>query len=179
MAHFSATANFREFSEPAPQFPSPLLIGNPLNKEWRKVQVAYIQTCPPSHPCWHFSSCVLLCRLALTNSTPRLEYCQHKRDEQSGRRNDRREDQVAHHERGWFASYEPPALLGRPSHLWLQRDRDQCGEQNVQHQLDGHLPVATRSVRRVLHIQIHRRLYTKVCSYQAVAFEMPAPEWLK
>src|SRR5215211_5412497 len=35
-------------------------------------------------------------RRALTDSTPRLEHRQHERDEQGGRRDDRREYQVAH-----------------------------------------------------------------------------------
>src|SRR5829696_9307252 len=78
-------------------------------------------------PRWRFSSCVSLCRRALTNSPPRLEHCQHHRDEQGGRGNDRRKDQVAHHERGCFASCEPPALLSRLAHLRSQRDQNQCG----------------------------------------------------
>ena len=66
-------------------------------------------------------------RRALTNSTPRLEHCQHHRDEQGGRGNDRRKDQVAHHERGRFTSCEPPALLGRLANLRSQRDQNQRG----------------------------------------------------
>src|ERR687893_672657 len=118
-----------------------------VKRSWsRLIEIVIDTSWSRGSPRWRFSSYVLLCRRALTNPTPRLEHCQHHRDKQGGRGNNRRKDQVAHRERGWCPSRKPPALLGRLGHLRSQRDQNQCGEHYVQHQLDSHPPVPHQAV---------------------------------